>query len=124
MSLLFNTGAGRAMNARVLLVSGSRDWVVPALPEAITPMQVNARAGGGGHRLVLAQGGDHFNLGSTYAEEGGALRGLLLAWVNGAFTAGAAAAPGPNAPELLPASGWGDAAMPLVVVSRDQLGSP
>jgi predicted dienelactone hydrolase len=124
MSLLFNTGAGRAMNARVLLVSGSRDWVVPALPEAITPMQVNARAGGGGHRLVLAQGGDHFNLGSTYAEEGGALRGLLLAWVNGAFTAGAAAAPGPNAPELLPAGGWGDAAMPLVVVSRDQLGSP
>ncbi|WP_094555012.1 alpha/beta fold hydrolase [Synechococcus sp. 1G10] len=124
MSLLFNTGAARAMNARVLLVSGSRDWVVPAGPEAITPMQSNARGLGGGHRLVLAQGGDHFNLGSTYAEDGGALRGLLLAWVNGAFSAGAAAAPGPNAPELLPASGWGDAAMPLVVVSRDQLGSP
>ena len=117
MSLLFNTGAGRGMNARVLLVSGSRDWVVPAGPEAITPMETNARSAGGGHRLVLAKGGDHFNLGSPYAEQGGALRGLLLAWVNGAFAAGAAAAPGPAAPDLLPATGWGSSTVPLVDVT-------
>ena len=124
MSLLFNTGAGRAMNGRVLLVSGSRDWVVPPGPEAITPMQANARAGGGGHRLVLAKGGDHFNLGSLYAEDGGVLRGLLLAWVNGAFAAGAAAAPGPNAPDLLPATGWGSATLPLVDVTGGLKGTP
>ncbi len=124
MSLLFNTGAARAMNARVLLVSGSRDWVVPAGPEAITPMQLNSRSVGGGHRLVLAKGGDHFNLGSLYAEDGGALRGLLLAWVNGAFTAGAAAAPGPSAPDLLPAGGWGSATVPLVDVSGGLKGTP
>ncbi len=117
MSLLFNHGAARGMNARVLLVSGSRDWVVPPGPEAIVPMTREARGIGGGHRLVIARGGDHFNLGSRYEEDGGALRGLLLAWLDGAFAAGPAAAPGPGAPALLPANGWGDTARPLVDVT-------
>ncbi|WP_231594925.1 dienelactone hydrolase [Synechococcus sp. CBW1107] len=124
MSLLFDTGAGQGMNARVLLVSGTRDWVVPPDPEAIRPMRREASRGGGGHRLVLVRGGDHFNLGSPLAEGGGALRGLLLAWTNGGFAAGAAVQPGPGAPELLPANGWGDAGMPLVGITSAQLGSP
>ncbi|MCT0226132.1 dienelactone hydrolase [Synechococcus sp. CS-1328] len=117
MRLLFDVGAGKAMNGRVLLVSGSKDWVVPAGPEAITPMAQEARNTGGGHRLVLAQGGDHFNLRSIEADGGGPLRGLLLAWTEGAFAAGPAAAPGPSAPPLLPADGWGDTSFALVDVT-------
>lgn len=55
-SLLFDVGAAQGMNARVLMVSGSRDWVVPSNPEAIVPMAGEARRVGGGHRLVLAKG--------------------------------------------------------------------
>ena len=117
MALLFDTGSSQTMTARALLVSGSRDWVVPSGPEAIAPMAAQARGIGGGHRLVLAKGGDHFNLRSPLEEGGGPLRGLILAWVNGAFQAGAAAAPGPTAPALLPADGWGDAEIPLVDVT-------
>jgi predicted dienelactone hydrolase len=116
-SLLFDTGSGQGLNARVLLVSGSRDWVVPSGPEAIMPMEREARNQGEGHRLVLARGGDHFNLGSPYGEGGGPLRGLLLSWVNGGFAAGPAAAPAPGAPSLLPPDGWGDAEIPLVGIS-------
>jgi hypothetical protein len=105
------------MNARVLLVSGSRDWVVPPGPEAIAPMEREARAAARGHQLVLARGGDHFNLGSPYGEGGGPLRGLLLAWVNGAFAAGPAAVPAPGAPSLLPPDGWGNTEIPLTGVS-------
>ncbi|MCP9850322.1 alpha/beta hydrolase [Cyanobium sp. Morenito 9A2] len=122
MSLLFSAGAAKAMNARVLLVSGSRDFVVPAGPEAIAPMAAEARALGGGHRLVLAKGGDHFNLGSPYAEAGGPLRRLILAWVNGTFAAGPAAVPGPAAPSLLPPDGWGDATIPLADVTAQLKG--
>lgn len=117
MSLLFAAGAAQSISSRVLLVSGSRDWVVPAGPEAITPMTLEARNAGGGHSLVLAKGGDHFNLGSTYEVGGGALRGLLLAWTNAAYAAGPAVAPRSGAPELLPANGWGDSAIPLVDVT-------
>lgn len=92
--------------ARVLLVSGSKDWVVPSGSEAITPMAVEARKTDGGHCLVLVQGGDHFNLRSVEANAGGPMRGLLLAWAEGAFAAGAGAAPGPSAPALLPDEGW------------------
>lgn len=117
MSLLFDEGSARGMNGRVLLVSGSRDWVVPSGPEALRPMAEEARNVGGGHRVVLAKEGDHFNLRSPFAEGGGALRGLLLAWTDGAFTAGSAAAPGPDAPSLLPVDGWGDTEFPLVDVT-------
>jgi hypothetical protein len=76
-------------------------------------MAREARQARGGHRLVLAAGGDHFNLGSPYEEGGGPLRGLLLGWVNGAFAAGSAVAPGTEAPSLLPRNGWGDDTLPL-----------
>jgi predicted dienelactone hydrolase len=124
MRLLFDVGAGKQMNGRVLLVSGSRDWVVPAGPEAITPMAQEARHSAGGHRIVLVQGGDHFNLRSVEANGGGPLRGLLLAWTQAAFAAGPAAAPGPNAPALLPPDGWGDSTFPLVDVTTQLLNTP
>jgi predicted dienelactone hydrolase len=117
MRLLFDEGAGKAMNGRVLLVSGSRDWVVSAGPEATTPMALESRNSGGGHRLVLVQGGDHFNLRSTEANGGGPLRGLLLTWTEGAFAAGPAAAPGRGAPAPLSPDGWGDSALPMVDVT-------
>ncbi|WP_216902284.1 alpha/beta fold hydrolase [Synechococcus sp. CCY 9618] len=119
MSLLFDQGSAQGMNARVLLVSGSRDWVVPSGPEALRPMAGEARSVGGGHRLVLARDGDHFNLRSHFEQGGGALRGLLLAWTDGAFAAGAAAAPGPSAPSLLPPDGWGATEFPLVDVTAN-----
>lgn len=117
MSLLFDAGADPVFRGRVLVVSGSRDWVVPPGPEAIAPMARVARRGEAGHRLVLAGGGDHFNMGSPYDQGGGPLRGLLLAWVNGAFAAGAAVGPGPGAPALLPPGGWGDDVLSLSDVS-------
>jgi len=116
-SLLFDAGSAQGVTARVLMVSGSRDWVVPSNPEAIVPMAFEARRVGGGHRLVLAKGGDHFNLGAQYEEGGGPLGALLLAWTNGAFAAGAAAAPAPGAPSVLPPNGWGNATYPLADVS-------
>ena len=122
MSLLFETGAASVFQGRVLVVSGSRDWVVPPGPEAIAPMARVARLGNAGHRLVLAGGGDHFNMGSRYEQGGGPLRGLLLAWVNGAFAAGPAVAPGPGAPGLLPPGGWGNGGLSLVDVT-DRLAS-
>lgn len=122
MSLLFETGTIPVFQGRVLVVSGSRDWVVPPGPEAIAPMARVARLGKAGHRLVLAGGGDHFNMGSPYDQGGGPLRGLLLAWVNGAFAPGPAVAPGPGAPALLPAGGWGGDGLSLVDVT-DRLAS-
>ncbi|MCP9859013.1 MULTISPECIES: alpha/beta fold hydrolase [unclassified Cyanobium] len=117
MALLFDAEAAPAFQGRVLLVSGSRDWVVPPGPEAIAPMARIARQGKVGHRLVLVGGGDHFNLGSPYDQAGGPLRGLLLGWVNGAFAAGPGVAPGVGAPELLPPNGWGDHDLSLSDVS-------
>ncbi|MEA5392410.1 dienelactone hydrolase [Cyanobium gracile UHCC 0139] len=122
MSLLFDAGAAPVFQGRVLVVSGSRDWVVPSGPEAIGPMARVARQENSGHRLVLAGGGDHFNMGSPYDQGGGPLRGLLLAWVNGAFAAGPAVGPGPGNPTLLPPDGWGDDGLSLSDVT-DRLAS-
>lgn len=113
LMLLFDYGAADTMQARALLVSGSRDWVVSPDPEAVEPFRV---AGANGHALVLVDGGDHFNLRSPADGDGGPLRGLLLAWTDGAFAAGPAAAPGPQARPLLPDAGWGNDEMPLVRV--------
>jgi hypothetical protein len=99
----------------VLLVSGTRDWVVPPDPEALEPM---ARGGGQlGHRLVLAQGGDHFNLRPGERADGGVLGNLLLAWTEGAFAAGEAARPRDGAPNLLTTPGWGHELIPLADVT-------
>jgi predicted dienelactone hydrolase len=103
VSLLFPPGARAGLRVPVLLVSGSNDWVVPPDPEAIEPMR---RAGSGHDRLVLAQGGNHFNLRPGQDPNGGALGALLLQWTAAAFKA-----------QPLPASGWGTATMPLVDVS-------
>ena len=112
--LLFDYGAARDLSGRVLLVSGSRDWVVPPGPEAIEPFR---GALGQGHQLVLAEGGDHFNLRPLAAADGGVLGALLVAWVEGSFAAGEGVRPGRSAPPLLPPGGWGHAAMPLVDVT-------
>lgn len=106
------------LHARILLISGSNDFVVPPDPEAIGPFGM---APADGHHLVLAKGGDHFNLRAPKGEKSVAvLSPVILAWVNGAFAAGASAAPGPNAPDLLPAKGWGSPTMVLVDVPREQ----
>lgn len=114
LNLLFDHGSSRAMHARTLLVSGSRDWVVPPDVEAIEPF---GRSTPGGNQLVLAVGGDHFNLRAPVSGNGGPLAPLLLAWVQGAFAAGAQARPAAGAPPLLPPTGWGSTAMPLVDVT-------
>ncbi len=107
MRLLFDVDSARNMTAKVLVISGSRDWVVPPGPEAIEPMARATRDGGSGHRLVLAENADHFNLRSPRGEAGGPLRGLLLAWFN------AAARTSPGAAPQLPLDGWGSATHPL-----------
>ena len=112
--LLFSPGSAAGMTARGLMISGSRDWVVPPDPEAITPFGPNGRFG---HALVLASGGDHFNLRAPATGEGSPLRGLLLAWVQAAFSPGAPLKPAKGLAPLLPATGWGNAAMPLVNVT-------
>ena len=112
-SLLFDYGAARTMRARALLVTGSRDWVVSPDPEALVP---GARAQGLGHQIVLANGGDHFNLRAPAEGDGGPLRALLLVWTDAAFAAGPQVVPGPQAKPLLPAAGWGNDQIPLVLV--------
>jgi hypothetical protein len=89
-------------------------WVA----EAIGPFGM---APADGHHLVLAKGGDHFNLRAPKGEKTVAvLSPVILAWVNGAFAAGPSVAPGPNAPDLLPAKGWGSPTMVLVDVPREK----
>lgn len=107
ISLLFDVDSARNMTAKVLVISGSRDWVVPPGPEAIEPMARATRDGGSGHSLVLAENADHFNLRSPRGEAGGPLRGLLLAWFN------AAARISPGAAPRLPLDGWGSETHPL-----------
>ena len=112
-SLLFDTGAAQAMQARVLLVSGSRDWVVPPDPEALIPFGRNA---GQGHQLVLVQGGDHFNLRAAAGSDGGPLAPLLLAWTDAVFRAPGSLRPAAGAAPLLTPSGWGSSQLPLVLL--------
>ena len=116
LRLIFDHGASSPMTARGLLVSGSNDWVVPALPEAIEPFTQSTPIG---NQLVLANGGDHFNLRGPVAAGGGPLRALLLAWTNAAFAAGSAVRPAAGAAPLLAPGAWGDAELPLVPVTRE-----
>ena len=113
MRLLFDVNSAQGMGAPVLVVSGGSDWVVPPGPEAIEPMARATRASSQGHRLVLVEGADHFNLRSPLADGGGPLRGLILAWFN------AAAQVSPGGVPQLPAGGWGSPTLPL----RDVTGS-
>ena len=114
MSLLFPRETDQRLNTRVLLVSGSRDWVVPPDPEAIRPLQ---GADLQGNQLVIAKGGDHFNLRPRSDAQGGVLGALMLAWTEAAFAAGAKVRPAPGVAPLLPPNGWGSPMMPLADVS-------
>jgi predicted dienelactone hydrolase len=64
----------------LMLVSGSRDWVVPTRPEALVPYGNYPK---GDNPLVLVEGGTHFNLPAKSSSNGGPLRALLLSWVQG-----------------------------------------
>ena len=131
IGLLFSPDAAQGIQARVLLVSGSHDWVVPPDPEALLPFSQSPALG---HRLVLVKGGDHFNMRApakatspakpnspTKTSATAVLAPLILAWVNGTFAAGIQALPAAGAPSLLPPSGWGSAVMPMVDVTPDQV---
>ena len=59
----------------VLLVAGSRDWVVPTKPEALLP---HGKYPKGISPLVMMEGGTHFNLPARASSNGGPLRALLL----------------------------------------------
>jgi predicted dienelactone hydrolase len=107
MRLLFDVDSAKGMGAPVLVVSGSNDWVVPPGPEAIEPVGRAVRTTSEGHRLVLVEGGTHFNLRSNLAAGGGPLRGLILAWLGAASQA-----PSGSPPQLAP-SGWGSSTLPL-----------
>ncbi|MEB3265099.1 MAG: alpha/beta fold hydrolase [Cyanobacteriota bacterium] len=113
-SLLFPRGTGADSSGRVLLVSGSRDWVVPPDPEAVTPMRWGRRLG---NQLVLVNGGDHFNLRPGAADDGGVLGALLLTWTERAFAAGEAVRPAADAPPLLTGDGWGSSLLPMAEVT-------
>lgn len=115
LRLLFDQGASQGMTGRALVVSGSKDWVVPFGPEALTPFQ--AQPQNHGHQLVLADGGTHFNLRPGPGSDPAVLRALMLAWVQTVQAAGESARPSPGAPPLLPSSGWGDPGRPLVDVT-------
>jgi len=64
----------------VLLVSGSRDFVVPTRPEALLPFGAYPQ---GRNEMVLVEGGTHFNLPADASSNGGPLRALLLRWSRG-----------------------------------------
>jgi len=77
----------------VMLVSGSRDWVVPTKPEALLPYGKYPK---GISPLVLVEGGTHFNLPAKASSNGGPLRALLLSWVQGKGLDKATAVADPN----------------------------
>jgi hypothetical protein len=71
-----------------------------------------------GNQLVLASGGDHFNLRPEEQPDGGVLGPLLQAWSEAAFAAGDAARPAAEAAPLLRSRDWGDGEIPLVEVTE------
>ncbi len=109
LRLLFDPSSSKSLGAKVLLVSGTRDWVVPSGPEAITPMRETG-AVRMGHRLVLVKGADHFSLRHFRGEDRPALIGpLLLAWLNEQL--------GVDSSLTFSGGGWGDTEGRLVDVS-------
>ena len=118
ISLLFPKGSAKQITARVLLVSGTRDWVVPPDPEAIEPF---SRSNPQGNQLVLVQGGDHFNLRPGQSSDGGPVASLLVEWTNRAFAAGSGVKPSAGATLLLPQGSWGSSSKAMADVT-DRLG--
>ena len=110
LRLLFEPSSADRLEAKLLLVSGSRDWVVPSGPEAIRPMRESG-AVELGHRLVLVGGADHFNMSSLRGEAQPALVGpVILAWFNEQLQV-------PRSP-IFSKGGWGDQQVQLVDVSE------
>ena len=96
------------------IADSSGEWhprpVVPSGPEAIVPMR-SSGALQAGHRLVLAEGVDHFSLRSFRDEPRPAAVGpLLLAWVNEQLDVSGAL--------TFSGGGWGDEVVRLVDVSN------
>ena len=109
LRLLFDPESTEKLNSKVLLVSGTRDWVVTSRPEAIRPMR-DSRAVEMGHRLVLVDGADHFSLRSVRGESEPALLGpLLLSWMNEQLQVPDSA--------LFSDRAWGHEKVPIVDVS-------
>jgi len=119
VSLLFPRGSARQLQARVLLVSGTHDWVVPPDTEAVEPFMRSDRRG---NQLVLVQGGDHFNLRPGRTADGGVLAPLIVEWADRAFAAGPAVKPAPGAPLLMPPGSWGSPSKPMADVTASVQG--
>ena len=82
LRLLFDGSRLESFPAKLLLISGTRAWVVPSDPEAIAPMR-ESKAVRLGHRLVLVQGADHFSLRNFQGEPSPAQVGpAILGWIN------------------------------------------
>ena len=108
MRLLFDAGSGSELTARVLLVSGTRDWLVPSGPEAVAPLR-QGQPLVNGHRLVLASGGGHFNLRGPASSEPPVLAPLIEAWINQQLQ--------PNASFRFDSGDWGNDRIPLADVT-------
>ena len=109
MRLLFDESSGPSLQAKVLLVSGTKDWVVPSGPEAVVPLK-EGNPLANGHRLVLASGGSHFNLWAPADQKEAPILGpLILAWINEQL-----AVPSSH---TFSGGGWGHASVPLVDVT-------
>ena len=109
LRLLFDRSRSESLSAKLLLISGTRDWVVPSGPEAIVPMRAT-KAAQLGHRLVLVQGADHFSLRSFRGEASPARVGpVILGWINEQL--------GVDGTVSFSMGGWGDEQGSLVDVS-------
>lgn len=110
LRLLFDPFSAESLSAKVLLVSGTRDWVVPPGPEAVQPMR-DSRAARGGHRLVLVEGADHFSLRSSRDDPRPVTIGpMLLSWLNEHL--------GVDPNTSFQDGGWGDEQIRLVDVTN------
>ena len=109
LSLLFDPGSGRELTAKVLVVSGSRDWLVPSGPEAVSPLRGGSPEANG-HRLVLASGGGHFNLRAPAGRPDlPVLAPVIEAWINELLV--------PSSAFRFKTGGWGSDRLPLVDVT-------
>ena len=109
LRLLFDGSRLERLSAKVLLISGTRDWVVLSGPEAIAPMR-ESKAMRLGHHLVLVQGADHFSLRSFRGEPSPAQVGpVILGLINEQLEVDGAVS--------FSGGGWGDERGSLVDVS-------
>jgi hypothetical protein len=108
LRLLFDAGSGSELTARVLLVSGTGDWLVPSGPEAVAPLR-QGQPLANGHRLVLASGGGHFNLRGPASSELPVLAPLIEAWINQQLQ--------PDASFRFDSGDWGNESIPLTDVT-------